>query len=231
MSDKASEEKKPGPGAEARAGGDEVDEVENLVGESLRDLRMTDGLVERIVAALPSREEMKPALHPALRLAFGLTTVLFSIGAWSLDLPEWYGAGGAARKIALGALTFWGAFGAAIIGLGLMREAGSGAFASLRALFEGPRARTFAGTVGATILLVAVWGFMGWFPRDAFAAGLRATRASVAAVVFVLLAVGALQLWIMARGRDWRPALRLVEAVGLVAAGLACAANYVIFVA
>jgi hypothetical protein len=101
----------------------------------------------------------------------------------------------------------------------------------MRALFDGPRARTFAATVGATILLVAVWVFIGWFPPHVLAAGMRATRASVAAVVFVLLAVAALQLWIMARGRDWKPALKLVEAVGLVMAGLACAANYVIFVA
>ena len=223
-----SEKKRPGPDAEARA---EDDRVEDLVGESLRDLRMTDGLVDRIMSVLPSREEMKPALHPALRLAFGLTTVLFSAGAWSLDLPAWYGAGDDVRRVALGALTMWGAFGAAVIGLGLMREVVSGAFTSLRALFEGPRARTFLATVGATVLFVAIWAFLGWFPAHDFAAGLRATRASVAAVVFVMLGVAALQLWIMARGRDWRPALGLVEAVGLVAAGLACAANYVIFVA
>ncbi|MHC5058685.1 MAG: hypothetical protein ACYTKD_28840 [Planctomycetota bacterium] len=223
-----SEEKKREPDAESPAG---PSGVEDLVGESLRELRMTDGLVDRIMAALPSREEMKPALNPALRLAFGLTTVLFSIGAWSFDLPGWYGAGGAVRKIALGALTLWGAFGATIIGLGLMREAGHGARASFRAVFQGPRARTLVATVSATIVLAAAWGFLGWFPPYVIDSGLRATRASVAAVVFVLLAVAAIQLWIMARGRDWRPALRLVEAVGLVAAGLACAANYVIFVA
>jgi hypothetical protein len=226
-----SEEKKPRPGAEAPPQGDALDGVEALVGESLRELKLTDGLVDRIMSVLPSRDEMKPALHPSLRLAFGLTTILFSVGAWSFDLPGWYGAGGGARKVALGALTLWGAFGASVIGLGLLRETGSSAFASLRALFDGPRAKTFAGTVGATILLISVWGFLGWFPEGVFEAGLRATRASVAAVVCVLLAVGTLQLWIMARGRDWRPALRLVEAVGLVAAGLACAANYVIFVA
>ena len=223
-----SEEKRLGPNAEAPAGDERVEE---LVGDSLRDLRMTEGLVERIMAALPSREEMKPALHPALRLAFGLTTVLFSVGAWSFDLPGLYGAGGAARKVALGAVTFWGAFGAAIIGLGLMREVGRGAVGSFRAIFDDPRAKTLVGIIGATIILAAAWGFLGWFPPHVFASGLRATRASVAAVVFVLLAVAALQLWIMARGRDWRPALRLVEAVGLVAAGFACAANYVIFVA
>jgi hypothetical protein len=222
-----SEEKRPGPDAEASAASDGI---ENLVGESLRELRMTDGLVERVMAALPTRDEMKPALHPALRLAFGLTTILFSLGVWSLDLPSWYGAGGALRGVALGAATLWGAFGAAVIGLGLMREVGDGALASLRALFDGPRARTFVGTIMATIILIAAWSFMGWFPKD-FAAGMRAMRASLAAVIFVMLAVATLQLWIMARGRNWRPALKLVEAVGLVAAGLACAANYVIFVA
>jgi len=223
-----SEKKKRGPDAEAPA---ESDRVEGLVGESLRDLRMTDGLVDRIMSVLPSREEMRPALHPALRLAFGLTTVLFSVGAWSLDLPGWYGVADGIRKVALGAVTLWGAFGAAVIGLGLMREVGSGAFTSLRALFDGPRARTFVATIGAVILFGAIWVFLGWFPVHGFASGMRAMRASVAAVVFVMLGVAALQLWIMARGRDWRPALRFVEAVGLVAAGLACAANYVIFVA
>jgi len=223
-----SEEKKPEQDAEAPA---ESNGVETLVKESLSELRLADGLVERVMAALPSREEMRPVLHPALRLAFGLTTVLFSAGAWSIDLPEWYGVGGTVRSVVLGALTIWGAFGAAIIGLGLLRETGSGALSSLRAVFEGPRAKTFAGTVGAVVVLGAVWVFMGWFPQSTFAAGLQATRISLAAVALVLVAVAAIQLAIMARGQNWRPALRLVEAVGLVAAGLVCAANYVIFVA
>jgi hypothetical protein len=220
------------PASDAPAGeGSPGDRVEEIVGESLEGLRLTEGFVERVMAALPSREEMRPALHPALRLAFGITTVLFSAGAWSLDLPGWYGAGGAAREVALGALTLWGAFGAAIIGLGLMREAGRPGVSSLRAMFEGPRAKTLLATVGAIVILVAAWTFMGWFPPHVFARWLTAARTSVGAVVLVLFAVAALQLWIMARGRDWKPALRLVEAVGLVVAGLACAANYVIFVA
>ncbi len=210
---------------------DSRDKIEGLVRKSICALGLGDGLVERVMAALPSREEMLPALHSSLRTAYGLTATVFAIGAWKLDLPAWFGVSETAGRIALGAIFFQAAVGAVALGVTLIRETGPTAAKALRSIFEGQKARTLAATAGAIVLLVAVWAFVGWFPADFASGGLRAARGSLAALVFVFLAVAAVQLWIIARGRDWRSALRLVEAAGLVVAGLACAMNYVIFVA
>ena len=58
----------------------------------------------------------------------------------------------------------------------------------------------------------------------------RAARSSVALLAIVLFAATAVQIWIRSTKRDWRAALRLVEAGGLLVAAFVCAANYVFFV-
>ncbi|MHC4199886.1 MAG: hypothetical protein ACYSU0_07840 [Planctomycetota bacterium] len=209
---------------------DAPDAIERLLGESLGEPDLAKGLVERVMSALPPREAMRPVLHPALRAAYGVTAVVFAFAAWSIDLPARLGAGGTAGRVALGAFFFQAAIGAAGLGLALLRDVGPAASKTLRTMFEGPKARALVATAGAIVLLLSVWGFLGWFPPGLVSEGVKATRASAVVLIFVLVAAAALQLWIMAKGRDWRPALRLVEAGGLVLAGAACAINYVIFV-
>ncbi len=213
---------------------DAVDAIERLLGESFGERDLADGLakglVERVMSALPPREAMRPVLHPALRAAYGVTAVVFAFAAWSIDLPAQLGAGGTAGRVALGVFFFQAAIGAVGLGLALLRDVGPAAWKTLRTMFEGQKARALVATAGAIVLLVSVWGFLGWFPPGLVSAGVRATRASAVVLILVLVVAAALQLWIMAKGRDWRPALRLVEAGGLLLAGAACALNYVIFV-
>lgn len=215
---------------DGRDGRDGRDVIEELVGESLREPDLAKGLVERVMSVLPSREAMRPVLHPALRAAYGITAVLFALAAWMIDLPARLGAGGTAGRVVLGVFFFQAAVGAAGLGLALLRDTSPAASKALRSMFQGQKARALVATAGAIVLLGAVWGFLGWFPPGFVSGGVRATRASAAALMLVLIAVAAVQLWIMARGRDWRSALRLVEAAGLVVAGVVCAVSFVIFV-
>ena len=115
---------------------------------------------------------------------------------------------------------------AAIEAVGISKQ-----FGALRALITGLPGNAFVGTVAAAALLGTAYFLLGSFPTEYMHSGLRAARSSVATLLFVLLAAAAVQIWILARGRDWRPALRLVEAAGLVVAAVACAANYAFYIA
>lgn len=219
---------------------DRFDRLEALVSDALRSVgvaRDVGALVVRVMESLPSVEEIRPALRPALRVLFGLTAAVFAAAAWATDLTHWLGASGAVAKVSLGLISFGAAMGAAAMAASLTREAGPKALASLlketRAAFisSGQGARQLAATVGAAVLLGAVWVFLGWFPEGIIGRGITAARATVALLAVVLVAAASVQVWLLLRGAGSKQALRLVEAAGLVTAALACAANYVIFVA
>ena len=177
------------------------------------------------------RQRSGAALRPALRVLFGVTAAFFAIAAWAMDLTQWLGATGRVAQVSLGLIFFGAAMGAAAMAVSLVRETGPKALASLRTAFGGQGARQLAATVGAAVLLGAVWVFLGWFPEGIIGRGLVAARASTAALSVVLLAAASVQMAILLRGTGSKQALRLGEAAGLVTAAGACAANYVIFVA
>jgi len=208
-----------------------TDKIERLVHESLDGLHLTDGLVERVSAAIPPRTEMQPSLHPALRLGFGITAAAFAVSAWLVNLPRIYGAGTVASYVGLTAIMLGATIGSTAIAIAIFREAGARAFAAVRNALSGLAGNALVGTIAAAALLGTAYFLLGSFPADQIQAGLRAARSSAATLLFVLLAAAAVQIWILARGRDWRPALRLVEAAGLVVAAIACAANYAIYIA
>lgn len=212
----------------------EFDRIESLVNEALLSVGVTSdvhALVVRVMESLPCVEEIRPALRPALRVLFGVTAAFFAIAAWAMDLTQWLGATGRVAQVSLGLIFFGAAMGAAAMAVSLVRETGPKALASLRTAFGGQGARQLAATVGAAVLLGAVWVFLGWFPEGIIGRGLVAARASTAALSVVLLAAASVQMAILLRGTGSKQALRLVEAAGLVTAAVACAANYVIFVA
>ena len=99
---------------------DAPDAIEQLLGESFRERDLAEGLVERVMSALPPREAMRPVLHPALRAAYGVTAVVFAFAAWSIDLPARLGVSGTAGHVALGVFFFQAAIGAAGLGLALL---------------------------------------------------------------------------------------------------------------
>ena len=212
----------------------EFDRIESLVNEALLSVGVTSdvhALVVRGMESLPCVEEIRPARRPALRVLFGVTAAFFAIAAWAMDLTQWLGATGRVAQVSLGLIFFGAAMGAAAMAVSLVRETGPKALASLRTAFGGQGARQLAATVGAAVLLGAVWVFLGWFPEGIIGRGLVAARASTAALSVVLLAAASVQMAILLRGTGSKQALRLVEAAGLVTAAVACAANYVIFVA
>jgi hypothetical protein len=212
----------------------EFDRLESLVNEALQSVGVTSdvhALVVRVMESLPSVEEIRPALRPALRVLFGVTAAFFAVAAWAMDLTKWLGATGRVAQVSLGLIFFGAAMGAAAMAASLVRETGPKAVASLRAVFSGQGAKQLAATVGAAVLLGAVWVFLGWFPKGIIGKGLAAARASTAALSVVLVVAASVQMAILLRGTGSKQALRLVEAAGLVTAAVACAANYVIFVA
>ena len=231
--------------SDAKAGGEkdrgnrpEFDRLEVLVGDALRSVGVSGdagALVARVMGSLPSAEEIRPALRPALRFLFGVTAAFFAVAAWATDLTHWLGASGTTAQVSLGLIFFGATMGAAAMAVSLFKEAGPKALASLvketRTAFSGQGARQLAATVGAAVLLGAVWVFLGWFPAGVIGKGLTAARATVALLAVVLVAAASVQVALFVRGAGSKQALRLVEAAGLVTAAAACAANYVIFVA
>jgi hypothetical protein len=208
-----------------------ADKIEQLVHESLDELHLTDGLVERVSAAIPPIQQMQPSLHPALRMGFGVTAAAFAASAWLVNLPRVYGASTVATYIGLTAIMLGAAIGSTAIAIAVFREAGARAFATMRGVLSGHAGNALVGTIAAAALLGTAYVLLGSFPADYLQAGLRAARSSAATLLFVLIAAAAVQIWILARGKEWRPALRLVEAAGLVVAAVACVANYAIFIA
>jgi len=207
------------------------DRIESLVAEALGALALTEGLVGRVMASLPSRDEMRPALHGALRAAFGLTAAVFATSPWTMNLPLALGPLPPAARAGLAAAFLGAALGAAVVAFALARESLPHAAAALRSLAAGRVARPLAATAGAAAVLAAAWAFLGWFPDEALVPGLRAARSSAATLAAVLAAAAAVQIALAARSREIRRALGLLEAVSLAAVCLACLANYVIFVA
>ncbi len=235
-----SEKAKATEAAEGSPPREAVDPLERLVAESLSEQKLVAGdgngganrFVERVMSHLPSREAMRPLLHPALRAAYGLVATVFAVAAWQVDLPARIGATGTAGSIVLAALVLQAAVGALVLGFSLYRDAGPAArcaLGSILACESRAKTRALAATVAGAIMLAAAWMFLDWFPAGVLTEGMRAARASAAALLFVLIVAAAFQIWMAAKGREWRSALKLVEAVGLVVAGIACAANYVIF--
>jgi hypothetical protein len=208
-----------------------ADRVEELVHDALVDLQLDEGLGDRIMSALPPREEMLPALHPALRLGFGLAAAAFAVSAWLINLPRVYGASPEATYFGLGAIMLGAAIGATSIAIAIIKDAGPRAFAAARQMLSGTAGNAIVATVAAVAILATTYVLLGAFPDEYMMAGVRAARSSVATLAVVLTFAAVVQVRILARGQDWRPALRLVEAGGLVLAALACAANYVVFVA
>jgi hypothetical protein len=223
---------------------DAPDGVERLVAGAMPARGLAEGLPELIAASLPSREEMRPPLHPGLGVAFGLTAVGFAAGAYALDLPARCGLAGAQARALMGLIFAQAALGVGLVGalffratrglrLGVLRSAA-------RSFSRGAGGRALLATLAGLAVVTSVWVFLGWFPRHLLGDALRAARSSAAVVTFVLLGVAAAQLAAVSSRRSTaradapsqlRHTLRLVEAGGLVLAGLACAANYVIFVA
>ena len=199
--------------------------------ESLAGLEMDRGLVERVAASTPAWHEMTPSLPPALRLGFGRTAALFATSAWVVNLPRLYGAGETATQIGLGAIMLGAAIGATAIAIAILQETGARAIGTVRTMLAGVAGNALVATVAAAALMGTAWFLLGKFPNEYMASGLRAARSTAAVTVVVLLAAAAAQIYILTHGAERKPALRLVEAAGLAVAAVACAANYVIFIA
>lgn len=203
-----------------------LDRMEKLIGESLRDLGLAQGLVEKVMSSLPSRDQMRPALSPSLGAAFAITSVVFASSPWTMDLPRRLGE---PRGLAVAFLA--AAFGAAVSVFALVRESLPRMASAAKALVYGAGNRPLAATAAAAAVLGAAWACLGWFPQGALPQAFRAARSSMAALAAVLAAAAALQVAVLVRPRDARGALKLLEAVSFVAACVTCVANYIIFVA
>jgi hypothetical protein len=211
------------------------DPVEERVREALAGVRASLGLddgtlVESIRAALPPREEMRPELHPALRIAFGLVAVVYASSAWALDLPARLGAGPGVGVFGISAISLGAALGALAVAVSIVRNGGPRAAGAFRGVLSGPAGRAFLATVTAAAVVAGAWAFLDWFPERLYPEVMRAARASATALAVVLLVAAALQGVLLFRPQNWRRALRMIEVAGLVAVALACAANYVYFV-
>jgi hypothetical protein len=208
-----------------------ADRLEGLVHDSLVGLQLDEGLAQRVNAALPGHDQMLPALRPALRVVFGGCAAVFAVASWILDLPRLYGAGTSATYVGLGAILLGAAIAATAIAVSIFREVGPQALVSLRGALAGVRGRAFVATLAAVAIVGTGWFLLDSFDVDYLATSLRAARATLAMLAIVVLAAAVVQGWIIARKSEWRPALPLVEAAGLVVAAIACAANYAIYVA
>jgi hypothetical protein len=208
-----------------------ADRVEELVHESLRDLPLDEGLLQRVESVLPPHAEMYPALRPMLRMIFGVCAATFGIASWAFNLPRLYGASTGATYVGLGAILIGAAIGATAIAVSILRDVGPRAIVALRGAFEGARGYALGTTIAAAVVLAAAWLLLGSFTVDYLDSALRAARSSVAMLAVIVAAAAIVQVSFMARRAEWRPAFHLVEAAGLVVAAIACAANYAIYVA
>lgn len=202
-----------------------TDRLEMLVADALGGLELTRDLAGRVMASLPPREQMRAALHPVLRLCFGLVAAHFAASAWRTDLFARFGASEAATLFGTVSALAGAALGALVAGVALAREAGPRAAKTLTVLVTGREGYALVGTAGSAVLVAVTWLFVGRFPAEFFPAGLRAARESMAMLLVVLVLAAALQGALLSRRQGSRLALRLVEAGSLVLVGLACAAN------
>lgn len=198
--------------------------IESRVTEAMATLGVLDGLVERVMSALPDAQKMKPMLHPALRVAYGLMSVAFAFTAWKVDMPARFGIEGVSGKILLGVFFAQAAFGATLIGLLLWREQrGALRVENKGAAFEPLHARRMLAAVGFAIIFGMITHLLGGMKSAMLGNAIRLARMASISLMFTTIGVAALQLYFAMRGRDFARQMRMVEAGGLFASGLICA--------